>query len=82
MIAVRVDNAEQPNSRWYSGCGFYRNVWLVKTGDIRVAEWGTYVTATSVDTQGASLKVVTTVENIGTQAAAGVSVYSILKDGA
>ena len=80
VIAVRVDNAEQPNSRWYSGCGIYRNVWLVKTGDIRVAEWGTYVTATSVDTQGASLKVVTTVENIGTQAAAGVSVYSILKD--
>ena len=80
VIAVRVDNAEQPNSRWYSGCGIYRNVWLVKTGDIRVAEWGTYVTATSVDTQEASLKVVTTVENIGTQAAAGVSVYSILKD--
>ena len=80
VIAVRVDNAEQPNSRWYSGCGIYRNVWLVKTGDIRVAEWGTYVTTTSVDTQQASLKVVTTVENIGTQADAGVSVYSILQD--
>ena len=40
----------------------------MKTGDIRVAEWGTYVTTTSVDTQQASLKVVTTVENIGTQA--------------
>ena len=80
VIAVRVDNAEQPNSRWYSGCGIYRNVWLVKTGDIRDAEWGTYVTTTSVDTQQASLKVVTTVENIGTQADAGVSVYSILQD--
>ena len=30
VIAVRVDNAEQPNSRWYSGCGIYRNVWMVK----------------------------------------------------
>ena len=30
VIAVRVDNAEQPNSRWYSGCGIYRNVWLTK----------------------------------------------------
>ena len=28
VIAVRVDNSEQPNSRWYSGCGIYRNVWL------------------------------------------------------
>ena len=24
VLAVRVDNAEQPNSRWYSGCGIYR----------------------------------------------------------
>ncbi|QEG35749.1 sugar-binding domain-containing protein [Bythopirellula goksoeyrii] len=27
-IAVRVDNSEQPNSRWYSGSGIYRHVWL------------------------------------------------------
>ena len=31
VIAVRVDNQEQPNSRWYSGCGIYRNVWLTVT---------------------------------------------------
>ena len=29
VIAVKVDNSEQPNSRWYSGSGIYRNVWLV-----------------------------------------------------
>ncbi|MES1226912.1 MAG: sugar-binding domain-containing protein, partial [Bacteroidota bacterium] len=28
-IAVKVDNSHQPNSRWYSGSGIYRNVWLV-----------------------------------------------------
>lgn len=43
VIAVRVDNAEQPNSRWYSGCGIYRNVWMTKTGSVRVAPNGTYV---------------------------------------
>ena len=26
VIAVRVDNSDQPNSRWYSGCGIYRHV--------------------------------------------------------
>ncbi|MCR5570960.1 MAG: glycoside hydrolase family 2, partial [Bacteroidales bacterium] len=31
VIAVRCDNAEQPNSRWYAGCGIYRNVRLVGT---------------------------------------------------
>ena len=43
VVAVRVDNSEQPNSRWYSGCGIYRNVWLTKTGKVRVAPYGTYV---------------------------------------
>ena len=28
VVAVRVDNSDQPNSRWYSGCGIYRHVWL------------------------------------------------------
>ena len=26
VVAVRVDNSDQPNSRWYSGCGIYRHV--------------------------------------------------------
>lgn len=39
VIAVRVDNAEQPNSRWYSGCGIYRNVWLRKLAPVHVAQW-------------------------------------------
>lgn len=79
LIAVRVDNEEQPNSRWYSGCGIYRNVWLVKTGNVRVAEWGTYVTTTQVNANTASLKLVTTLENVGTDEV-GVSVRSILQD--
>ncbi|HNX65560.1 MAG TPA: beta galactosidase jelly roll domain-containing protein, partial [Bacteroidales bacterium] len=36
IIAVKADNSQQPNSRWYSGSGIYRNVWLVKTGTIAV----------------------------------------------
>jgi len=31
IIAIRVDNSQQPNSRWYSGSGIYRNVWLIIT---------------------------------------------------
>ena len=79
VIAVRVDNAEQPNSRWYSGCGIYRNVWLLKTGDVCVAEWGTYVTTAKVDGQGASLNLVTTLENTGKENA-DETVRSVLKD--
>ena len=43
VVAVKVDNSDQPNSRWYSGCGIYRHVWLTRTRPIHVAHWGTYV---------------------------------------
>ena len=45
VIAVRVDNSDQPNSRWYSGCGIYRHVWLTSTSRIHVSHWGTHVVA-------------------------------------
>ena len=47
-IAVRVDNSDQPNSRWYSGCGIYRHVWLTRTAACRIAHWGVHA-ASSVE---------------------------------
>jgi beta-galactosidase len=43
VVAVRVDNSDQPNSRWYSGCGIYRHVWLTKTNPIHIKHWGVYI---------------------------------------
>ena len=43
VVAVRVDNSDQPNSRWYSGCGIYRHVWLTRTHVIHVKHWGVFV---------------------------------------
>lgn len=63
VLAVRVDNAEQPNSRWYSGCGIYRSVWLADLDPVHVAQWGSYVTAEDVSDRRARLTVRTTVEN-------------------
>ena len=51
IIAVRVDNSDQPNSRWYSGCGIYRDVRIVKTNPVHIPQWGTYITST-VNTDG------------------------------
>lgn len=63
VLAVKVDNSEQPNSRWYSGSGIYRNVWLVKTGKVFVDHWGTYVTTPEVSSEKASVAVETTLES-------------------
>ena len=43
VVAVRVDNSDQPNSRWYSGCGIYRHVWLTATNPLHIARWGVHV---------------------------------------
>ena len=64
-ILVKVDNSQQPNSRWYSGSGIYRNVWLTKTNKVRVAENGTYVTTSDVSDEHAEVTVETTLENHG-----------------
>ena len=78
VVAVRVDNSEQPNSRWYSGCGIYRSVYLVKTAPLHIARWGTY--AYSVVTGGnADLNVETTVEN-DTEKDAGIEIGLKLLD--
>jgi beta-galactosidase len=62
VLAVRVDNSDQPNSRWYSGCGIYRNVWLVKCEPVHVAQWGTYAT-TRVENGRQLVSLAVTVQN-------------------
>ncbi len=57
IIAVKADNSQQPNSRWYSGSGIYRNVWLVKTGKIAVEHWGTYITTPEVSREKALINI-------------------------
>lgn len=63
VIAVKVDNSDQPNSRWYSGCGIYRHVWLRKLDAIHVAQWGTYVTSSDITPDSATVNIATTVDN-------------------
>ena len=77
-IAVRVDNSDQPNSRWYSGCGIYRDVRLVKVTPVHVAQWGTYVTART-DSNRATLDIETRIENDG-DAGQSFSVWSTVLD--
>jgi beta-galactosidase len=65
-IAVKVDNSVQPNSRWYSGSGIYRNVWLVTTNKTAIDHWGTYVTTPKVDNALATVNIQTRLNNVTT----------------
>lgn len=63
VIAVKVDNSEQPNSRWYTGSGIFRHVWLTATDKIHVTHWGTFVTSTEVNDKSAKVHIKTKVKN-------------------
>jgi beta-galactosidase len=63
VLAVRVDNSDQPNCRYYSGSGIYRHVWLTRTGGVHVAHWGTWVTTPVIAAATAQVALRTRVES-------------------
>mgnify|MGYP006281620321 CR=1 FL=1 len=63
LIAVRADNSDQPNCRWYSGSGIYRHVRLVITERLAIEPWGVYVTTENALAETPTVRVRTTVAN-------------------
>ncbi|AXC13642.1 Beta-galactosidase [Acidisarcina polymorpha] len=61
-IAVKVNNAGR-NSRWYSGSGIFRKVWLRMKGELSIPEYGVFVWTQSATADAAQIKVESTVEN-------------------
>ena len=81
VLAVRVDNSAQPNSRWYSGSGIYRHVRVVVADPTHVAHWGVFVTTPKATEEAATVSIQTKVEN-ELPSAAGVTLETTLYDGA
>ena len=81
VLVVQADNSEQPNSRWYSGSGIYRNVWLVKTGQVHVDNWGTSITTPVINADKATVKITTALKNNAADASAEVTTLIQDKNG-
>ncbi len=62
VIAVEVKNEGQ-NSRWYSGSGIYRHVWLKVADPVHIAQWGTSITTPDVSPSSAKANIKTRVLN-------------------
>jgi beta-galactosidase len=62
VIAVRVRN-EGRNSRWYSGSGIYRHVWLISTTPVHVEPWGIFITTPDVSANRSIVNVKTSIVN-------------------
>ncbi|MBN2526919.1 MAG: glycoside hydrolase family 2 protein [Deltaproteobacteria bacterium] len=78
VLAVRVNN-ELPSSRWYSGSGIYRHVWLKKVDPIHVAYTGVFVTTPEISNQSATVNISVSVQN-ESAGAQSVSVESVILD--
>jgi len=63
VLAVRVDQSKHRNTRWYSGSGIYRHVWLHATSPVHVAPWGTFITTPEVTADRARVSVKTRIVN-------------------
>ncbi|HJX66283.1 MAG TPA: glycoside hydrolase family 2 TIM barrel-domain containing protein, partial [Polyangia bacterium] len=63
VLAVFVDNLTVRNSRWYSGTGIYRHVWLIATDKVYVRNWGTAVTTPTAAVAQSQISVQTDVVN-------------------
>ncbi|MFY9153841.1 MAG: sugar-binding domain-containing protein [Prolixibacteraceae bacterium] len=42
LITVRVDHSQSVDSRWYTGSGIYRNVWVVYANPVHLNQWGVF----------------------------------------
>ena len=47
-IAVKVDHSKDADSRWYTGSGIYRDVYLVTSGLVHIDNWGIFVKTADV----------------------------------
>lgn len=68
VIAVKVRN-EGENTRYYSGSGIYRPVWLRKAGAVHIAQWGVASTTPQVSPKEGILQLEVEVKNTTTSVA-------------
>jgi beta-galactosidase len=63
IIAVRVDDSQQPASRWYPGAGINRHVRLITTNAVHIVPWGTFVTTPELHNSDATVNIRSTILN-------------------
>lgn len=68
-VSVRVDHSQSADSRWYTGSGIYRNVWLVYSNPIHIAQWGVYTYPKQASAKQGVLAVEVEINNTESKAA-------------
>lgn len=72
-IRIVTDNLAMPNSRWYTGTGLYRQVWLCTAGEVYLHPWDVFVRATDISEEKALIKAEIRLHGKGNKIPAGKS---------
>jgi beta-galactosidase len=78
-IKITVNNGALPNTRWYSGSGIYRHVWMLTGNSVHITPWGVSLNTPEVSSESSIVSVETTVENIEKEASM-ITIRSMLFD--
>ncbi|MFW6256900.1 MAG: glycoside hydrolase family 2 TIM barrel-domain containing protein [Bacillota bacterium] len=79
ILAVRVDHREVADSRWYTGSGIYRNVFLKITNRLSLKQYGTFITTPEITSDKAVVRIINYLENCQ-EKEKEVQVLNIIKD--
>ena len=63
VVAVRVDNSDQPGSRYFTGSGIYRDVRLIVRDRLHIENFHPFVTTKEVQNDNAVLSITSTIKN-------------------
>lgn len=80
VLAVKVDNSAQTNSRWYTGSGIYRHVRLVETQKTHFEKWGVFNHTLSIADGKAVVRVQSEFSNGEGKAQSVVIRHSVIDD--
>jgi beta-galactosidase len=79
-VGVCANTTAQPNSRWYSGTGIYRHVWLRRGGSVHIQPWGVSVTTPIVDPAASVIQVATNLASLSGSSEGAILRSAILNE--
>ena len=75
VLSVRIDHSRYADSRWYTGSGIYRDVWLISSGETHIEQWGVGYNVIELTDRQAVMAVDVKVEHPQKNTSLQVSVY-------
>lgn len=57
VLAIRVDHSKYADSRWYTGSGIYRDVWIIAAPSTHLSLWGSAYRLAKINDKQAEIEV-------------------------